>query len=339
MAWYFNFASGTPDLRAGDLTIWDGLSEFSVHARCYLKSTYLSDKHTVFSHYDGTNGFRLYYTNSGVNGKVQIPKLLVTIGGSTKRAEGATDYDFPNSQWVSFGGWWKAGQSSDGIACLINGVQKGITDTSGHGNFPSLTTSTQIGATYVGGSECWDGYIGEVCAWNVALAAEEWEALADGAPGYAVRPTALIFHSLLEGFENPDHYWLPGDDTRAAFTHDAVAVQDDESLRADIWDQDAEGDVPGPTGTVWGAWSKVGQEVVPSQYRDSSVVNGTTYKYRVVARDTSLNESDPGTESDPVTPQTGIQGVRLPPATVMGRERAKMIRSTREAIPGVWRDD
>jgi len=326
MPWDFEYGS-TQSFDAGDLTILDGLAEFSIHCPVWLEDQ--SQRHHVFGKGGSSDFVRMFYETVGVNGKLRIPKLFVGIGGNTVRAEGAADDDFPYQTWTYFGGAFKTNLAS-GIQVWIDGVKKGegATNVTGFNSGQTLVNTTdpfyiaRRGVT----SETWDGKIGTFAVWRVMLEQHEWEALAAGVSPILVRPDDLIFVSYMSGLMAAEWYWLPQADSRAAFTHlnAPVAVLDIEHWQED-W-EDTQDDAPSPSAATYGPYTKIAT-VLASKYRDTMVVNAKTYRYKVRARDTSNNESGDSAVVE-ATPNLGIPGT---PALPSNRNRVKSARASRRA--------
>jgi len=341
MSWDFDYFSGTPYLGAGDVTDLDGKTALSVHAWTKL-STHDSD-HSIIAKYDGSSGLVLFFETSGVNGKVDIPKWMITIDSVTCRAEGPTDNLFTTGVWHPVGGSWIINDAA-GIKLYFDGSLSASGSTTGHAgkSFPNLTTGLNVGRRW-SPSVSWDGAIGEIAIWSEVLSADEFAALASGTPAYQIRPGALLFWSQMQSGSSPEWYVLPASAVSAAFDHDASVtwVADDPPAGLGTWIEEelAHGAVStsssgtkdltsgsklglGSTsigldsGTAlssggYSEWALV-QTRVSSDWIDTAVVNGTTYQYKLKAIDTSNNASDFCTAQS-ATPTAGTAGPPLVP--------------------------
>ena len=165
-----------------------------------------------------------------------------------------------------------------------------------------------------------------MAAWNEFLDADEWAALYSGVPAPLIRPWALVFWSPARASSSPEWYWLPQAQTCHDFSHKDTAYSADDYYPMVNVGNVQDGTEGGTTAT-WSPFTRVKEGVVPSEWRDTGVVNGVTYKYKLKARDTSDNESGFSSESATVTPTGGIQGDPLPPPIMHGAMNARLVRA------------
>lgn len=327
MSWDLDGYNHSAHLSAGDLTVLDGLSEFSIHGWCYLIQN-TTDRHLFGKDDDSSSWIRLFYEKSAVNGKVNVPKAFMQFDSSTIRAEGNTDNMFTPNEWHSFGMRWKKNDAS-GLGVIFNGVVEQSESTTTHtSDSPNIAADFYVGRRSGGTSSSWDGPLGEFAAWDEWLEEWEWKALYAGVPAFLVRPWALVFWSPMRKATANEWYYLPKAGTVADFTHLYVDYSTNEYYP---W-MDVSRVHDGPAGGVtetWGPFTRVKQGVTESFWRDDTVVNGETYKYKLKARDTSDNESDFSSESTSVTPTGGISGDPLPPRLITGAENARRVRAQR----------
>lgn len=327
MSWTFSYINPS-SLSAGDLTILDGLGVFSCHI--WSRLTYTSgDGHAIGKH-DGTNGLRLYYDQTATNGKTEAPKLLVTIGGTSVRAEPDENGLFTANEWHSFGGQWKPNDAS-GIKVWFDGVNKCTGSTTSHGpgtTFPDLAASLYLGRQASSPSVGWSGQLSEAGIWDEWLDEDDWKALAQGVPAYMVRPWALIFFApMKQPSSGTEWYWLPKAGTTADLSHTSTTYSTEEPPLADPWTVQAqEQEFASTSSPVYSSWAKV-KEVSSSYYLDTGLANGTEYQYYLVAVDTSNNPSTASTTQS-VTPAAGVQG---PPLVIPYSQARKRIPAQRDA--------
>jgi len=316
-AWDLEYGN-TQSLSAGDLTIFDGLSEFSLHAHAWLEDNTI--RHHVMGKGDSSNFLRFYFEPAPTNGKLRVPKAFVGIGGVTVRAEGGNDDDFPLQEWVSYGMSFRTNQVS-GLQVLIDGAVKGtgatnIAGMNGGETFVNTATDFYVGRQSASPSSVWDGKLGEVAAWRVELDADDWAALAAGVSALYVRPEELIFFSPMSGLQATEHYWLPLTDTIGDFTHgNAPVAVEDEYAQALGPQAELRPFAVGPAGgTTYGPFARIATVGAVASYRDGAVEAGKTYKYKIRAFDTAPVPNLSGYSSEvEVTPATGIDGPeRLP---------------------------
>lgn len=310
MSWTF---SNPSHLSAGDLTDLDGLAAFSVHAWVKLTNN-SADTHAIGKH-DGTNGLRLYHDAVAQNGKLKAPKLLVTIGGVSVRAEPSVDNLFTTGVWHSFGGSWKPNDAA-GVKVFFDGSEVGSASSTAHGSgvtFPNLAAELYVGRQAASPSQSWIGDIGEVAIWDEILDADEWAALDAGVPATEIRPWALILWSPMKSSAASEWFWRPkgSPDATELFTHSSVSYSsDDDYPQAAPWeDAPEDGEFAPSASPSYSSWEKIA-EPTESYRMDTGLQNGLEYQYYVKAVDTSGNPSA-ASSTVSVTPTAGVQGPPL----------------------------
>lgn len=335
MAWDFHRGS-TESLKLGDISVFEGLSEFTLNAHCKVDLN--SADYHVFGMSDSVsdNFIRLYHESSGIVGGDRVPKLFIEMaGGGTIRAEGVDNDSFPFQEWCVFGASFKANQA-EGSEVFIGGVRKGYGSTTAYSSgevFATTTYDSYIGrAAPPDASAAWDGQIGQFAAWNVKLEDYEMAALGRGVSALLIRPSALILFSELAAVQDPDFFWLPGSDTFVDFTHLNTPTAAEAGLTISIpYYEEMEEDLA--TGTAGGPPTygpfQYRATCVPSSFRDDQVANAVTYKYKVRARDTSDNV---GAFSSVVegTPSIAVGGPAIVPTDYSRSHRARAQRAHRD---------
>lgn len=140
-----------------------------------------------------TEGFRLQVTATG-----DLVSAVTTAGGTARTASTSTSFTT---------GTWHHGcavfASTTSRAAYIDGGSKG---TNGTSSSPTNIDRTTVGVRYSSGSltDHFDGRIGEVGIWNVALTDDEVAVLARGVSPRRVRPNSLVYCWRVMGKTSPE---------------------------------------------------------------------------------------------------------------------------------------
>jgi len=326
-------ASSSQAFEIGDTTLLDGLTEFSCHAVCSCESN--GSNRTILGKDGGSpSQFRFYRTDAGVNLVPHIPKVIIFVGGVTVRAEGATAEGFPLATLLRYGMRFKV-NDADGLGVFINGARQ---DTSPNptttilSGLPNNAFPLYLGQRVTTTLDPWDGFIGEVAIWDVFLHTLEFESM-NYLSALAVRPESLIFY--WDG--RSPKAWLPKAGTFVDLTpiNAPALLENTYDPEEACWDEEDMAGLGAGVAT-YGPWTELTDRPPTASYRDVNVVNGTSYQYRVRARDFAGNESADSAGTGDLTP---VAGVPVPGGILLeDRAVSKVMKSRRYRSNGYrWR--
>lgn len=339
MSWDLEYNSGQA-LDAGDLTILDGLSAFTVAAAVKLEDNTL--RHHILGKGDASNFVRFFFEPAGVNGKLRIPKLFVGIGGTTARVEGDIDDSFPADVWVRVLATFVVNDAA-GMSLEVDGVARGTGSTTafaGGSTLQNTAESLYVGRRASSPSEVWDGLIGQVAIWSEVLDAESRAAFASGLSVDLIRPDACIFLARMSSPAAPEHYILPQAGTVVDFAHlnAPVPVADDYAAEVPYLDAEASEGAASSSPT-YSPFRLVRTLQTPGGAPPQAVTvtglpAGAATKFKVRGRDTSGNVGAYSSEVT-VTPTAAADGLppHLDPSAQLARARAAQVARRKGRMP------
>lgn len=299
-------------LEAGDLTILDGLTEFSVGAWVYHSGAVASDPHIFGRSNDTTDFIRLFYEIDGVTDPNvdNIPKIFMAVDSVQVRSEGGTNGMFTTDAWHHVLATCKFNDAS-GLKLYFDGAPTGTpgnTTVWAGKSIRNIANSFYIGRRLQSPSQVWNGKIAWFCIWNVALTAAEVAAIGRGRTPWSVRPLSVIMRAPLDGLRSPDYFLLPRQGTALQFTVNGTVTRVPNSFphafeSSEIEEVETQFIAPPPSNP----WVEIAESahnpaLATQIYTDATAVNGTSYLYRVKAVDVSLNVSGASNEAGPATP-------------------------------------
>ena len=176
---------------------------------CWFKANDVTNQRSLISINDGTNDNRWWMLE--LRGH-----LAGDFVGARTRAAGGDAAGVTSSGYTT-GTWYHAVAvftSATSRTCYLNGGNSGSDTTNLDPSAAVTTTTIAKRSTVGGGSDHMDGQIAEAAIWNLALGANEIQALANGYPPTKIQSQALKGYWPL-GFSSPEVDWSGNGKTMA----------------------------------------------------------------------------------------------------------------------------